>query len=429
MSPTRSHPPLRPVPRTVAIARRASSAPVQALPPSNDEASADRRVPARCRFGFRSPAKAPALVLALALTGWTDAALARPDTARPAAAQAATAAGPYGERAEVLAWIDAVASPQGLDPAWVRAQLGQARFVAAVTRAIMPPPAGTAKNWAAYRARFVEPVRIRAGLDWWAAHADWLARAEAQYGVPAEIVVSIVGIETLYGRHTGNFRVLDALTTLAFDFPTGRRDRSAFFRDELAAFLVWCQREGLDPTVPRGSFAGAIGLPQFMPSSLLRYGIDFNGNGHIDLQRSAPDVIGSVAHYLSAFGWSAGLATVFEVDAPVDTADRAALLAPDILPTFTPAQFLERGARLPPEAQALDGPLALVELQNGDAAPSYVAGTRNFYAITRYNWSSYYAMAVIDLAETLRQRRQALREGPGARPDPVASPPQRAGGR
>mgnify|MGYP002654759346 FL=1 len=227
--------------------------------------------------------------------------------------------------------------------------------------------------------------------------------------------MAIVGIETLYGRHTGSFRVLDALATLSFDFPTGRRDRSAFFRDELAAFLVWSSREGLNPGVPRGSFAGAIGLPQFMPSSILKYGIDFNGNGHVDLQRSPADVIGSVAHYLAAFGWTPGLAPVFAVDAPVDTADRAALLGPDILPTFTPAQFAERGARLDPAVQATDGPLALVELQNGDAAPSYVAGTRNFYAITRYNWSSYYAMAVIDLAETLRERRQAgLREPPAS---------------
>lgn len=325
----------------------------------------------------------------------------------------APADGSLTDRPDVQAWIEEAAARYALEPQRIREALSQARHVPAVARLIMPPPAGTAKNWAAYRARFVEPVRIRAGLDWWAAHADWLEQAESRYGVPPEIVVSIVGVETLYGRHLGSFRVLDALSTLAFDFPTGRRDRSGFFRDELAAFLAWTTREGLDVSAPRGSFAGAIGLPQFMPSSILRYGVDFNGNGHIDLQRSAPDVIGSVAHYLAAFGWTAGLPPVFQVDAPVDTADRAALLGPDILPTFTPAQFAERGARLEPAAQAVEGPLALVELQNGDAAPSYVAGTRNFYAITRYNWSSYYAMAVIDLAQALRERRQAsLRAGP-----------------
>ncbi len=359
-------------------------------------------------------APAPARATASGATSVSAPASPRPDTERAGPV-------PYAERAAALEWADAAAERHGLDPAFVRRQLAQARFVPAVTRAIMPPPAGTAKNWAAYRARFVEPVRIRAGLDWWAAHADWLARAETRYGVPAEIVVAIVGIETLYGRHTGNFRVLDALATLAFDFPTGRRDRSAFFRDELGAFLAWSFREGLDPTAPRGSFAGAIGLPQFMPSSILQYGIDFNGNGHIDLQGSAPDVIGSVAHYLAAFGWTPGLPTTFQVDVPVDTADRAVLLAPDILPSFTPAQFAERGARLEAAAQALDGPLALVELQNGEAAPSYVAGTRNFYAITRYNWSSYYAMAVIDLAEALRSRRAAGAGSRGAAEAPRAA--------
>lgn len=344
----------------------------------------------------------PALVLALA------AALAgapSPATANPATAPTATA---YGSRADAMALADRIAERRNLDPAWVRARLAEARFVPAVTRLIMPPPAGTAKNWTAYRARFVDPVRIRAGLDWWAAHADWLARAEERHGVPPEVVAAIVGVETLYGRHMGSFRVLDALATLSLDFPTGRRDRSAFFRDELEAFLAWTHREGLDPAVPRGSFAGAIGLPQFMPSSILKYGVDFDGNGHVDLQRSAPDVIGSVAHYLAEFGWTRGQPTVFDVDVPVDTADRAALLAPDILPTFTAAQFAERGARLPEVAQRHDGPLALVELQNGDAAPVYVAGTRNFYAITRYNWSSYYAMAVIDLAAELRVRRAAV---------------------
>jgi membrane-bound lytic murein transglycosylase B len=337
-------------------------------------------------------------------------------TLGPAAAQAASArksaepprettGSTYAERQDALQRADEIAARQQLDPAWVREQIGKARFVPAVARLIMPPPAGTAKNWAAYRARFIEPTRIRAGLDWWASNADTLEQAEARYGVPADIVVAIVGVETLYGRHMGNFRVLDALATLSFDFPAGRRDRSAFFRDELEAFLVWTHREGIDPAVPKGSFAGAIGLPQFMPSSILKYGVDFNGNGRIDLQRSAPDVIGSVARYLAEFGWRRDLPTQFAVQVPVDTADRAILLAPDILPTFTPAQFAERGAQLAPGAATTDSLLALVELQNGEAAPSYVAGTTNFYAITRYNWSSYYAMAVIDLAAELKARR------------------------
>jgi membrane-bound lytic murein transglycosylase B len=148
-----------------------------------------------------------------------------------------------------------------------------------------------------------------------------------------------------------------------------------------------------------------LGLPQFMPGSLNRYAVDLDGDGHIDLLNSGADVVGSVAHFLAAFGWQRGLATHFAVSVPVDSVDRAALLAPDILPSFTAAQFTERGAVLDEAGRAHSGPLALVELQNGDRAPSYVASTQNFYTVTRYNWSSYYAMAVIDLAQALAQQR------------------------
>jgi membrane-bound lytic murein transglycosylase B len=300
-----------------------------------------------------------------------------------------------------------VAEKRGLDAAWVAQTLAGARLLSPVRRLIMPPPAGTAKNWAAYRARFVEPVRIEAGLAWWRAHAEWLQRAEARYGVPPEIVVGIVGVETFYGRVMGRFRVLDALATLAFDFPPGRRDRSAFFRGELEELLVLARRQGLDPGSLRGSFAGAMGLPQFMPGSINRYAVDFDGDGHIDLHTHAADVIGSVANYLAQFGWQRGMPTHYAVAAPVDVSDRALLLGPDILPSFSAAQMAERGAELSEAGRAHDGPLALVELQNGEAAPSYVAGTQNFYAVTRYNWSSYYAMAVIDLgAEIARAARR-----------------------
>jgi membrane-bound lytic murein transglycosylase B len=139
-----------------------------------------------------------------------------------------------------------------------------------------------------------------------------------------------------------------------------------------------------------------------MPGSINRFAVDMDGDGHIDLLRQPADVVGSVARYLAEHGWQRGMATHFGVAVPVDTADRAALLAPDILPSFSAAQLLARGAELPDEARAHAGAMALVELQNGDAAPSYVLGTANFYAVTRYNWSAYYAMSVIDLAAELR---------------------------
>ena len=139
-----------------------------------------------------------------------------------------------------------------------------------------------------------------------------------------------------------------------------------------------------------------------MPSSVLKYAVDFNSDGRIDLHKDIADVIGSVARYLADFGWTRGLPTHVEVAVPVDSQDRAELLVPDIVPSFTAEEFTQKGAVLPPEAQQLESKLALVELQNGDAAASYVAGTTNFYVVTRYNWSSYYAMAVIDLGQAVR---------------------------
>ncbi len=307
----------------------------------------------------------------------------------------------YGRRDDVMQFGAELAERRGLDAAWVQAALQRARYVPNVAKFIMPPPAGTAKNWAAYRARFVEPIRVRAGLAFWRANQKWLTLAEELYGVPPEIVVGIIGVETIYGRQMGNFRVIDALATLAFDFPAGRKDRSPFFRDELENFFVLCHSEGVEPLELKGSYAGAIGMPQFMPSSFNKYAVDLDGDGHVDLHANAADVIGSVAHYLAEFGWQRGQPTRFDVAPPVDASERALLLGPDILPSFSAREFTERGARLDGAALAHEGKLALVELQNGDAAPIYVAGTANFYAVTRYNWSSYYALAVIELGEAV----------------------------
>lgn len=307
----------------------------------------------------------------------------------------------YGGREEAMAFADDLATRNDLPAAWVRSVLAEARFIPAVTRLIMPPAAGIAKNWAAYRARFVETQRIQAGLAFARAQAVWLQRAEQRWGVAPEIVLGIIGVETFYGRLMGSFRVLDALATLSFDFPSGRSDRSPFFRDELEHLILWSHSSQVHPSWPKGSFAGAIGLGQFMPSSIHRFGIDFDDDGRIDMVGSAADVIGSIGHYLAAHGWQRDLPTHFEVRAPVDTAARAGLLVPDIRPSFSASQMAAAGAELPAPAQAYDGLLALVELQNGAAAPGFVAGTSNFYALTRYNRSSYYAMAVIELGRAV----------------------------
>jgi membrane-bound lytic murein transglycosylase B len=334
--------------------------------------------------------------------------------AAPSAAQAAraglrSATAPsepaYGRRADLMRFAADVAQRRELPLEWLASQLAKARRVDAVRRLVMPAPAGTLKNWATYRARFIEPARIDAGTAFWRDNEVWLQRAEQRWGVPAEIVVGIVGVETYYGRLTGHFRTLDALATLAFDFPSGREDRSAFFRAELEEFFVLCARAGSDPQELRGSYAGAMGLPQFMPGSVNRYAVDFDGDGRIDLLGSAADVTGSVAHYLAEFGWQRGVPTHFEVTAPTADSDLAALLAPDIVPGFTVSQFASFGAGLDATGRVHSGPLALVELRNGPAPPSYVAGTANFYALTRYNRSSYYAMAVIELGQAVAARR------------------------
>jgi membrane-bound lytic murein transglycosylase B len=309
----------------------------------------------------------------------------------------------YGRRDDVLAFAAQVAEDRGLDRAWVEDQLAKARYLPSVAKAIMPGPPGTAKNWAAYRARFIEPKRLAAGVQWWQAHAAALDEAQQRYGVPPELVAGIVGVESFYGRMTGNYRVLDALATLAFDFPSGRSDRSAFYRSELRAYLVWCALEGRDADTTRGSFAGAIGWPQFMPSSMLKYGVDFDHDGHVDLSAGGDDVVGSVASYLATFGWQRDMPTYFPVLPPVDPVTRARLVAADIVPTFTAAQLTAAGAQLPDTARDFEGLLAFIELQNGDDPPTYIAGTTNFYVVTRYNWSSYYAMAVIDLATALKR--------------------------
>ena len=311
----------------------------------------------------------------------------------------------YGRRGDVLAAARSIAVEHALDTGWVEATLAQARFVPNVAQLIMPAATPAARNWSAYRARFVEPRRIEAGARWWRDNDSWLGLAEERFGVPAGIVVGIVGVETYYGRITGSFRVLDALATLSFDFPSGRSDRSGFFRSELGQFLKLASREGWDATAVLGSYAGAMGLPQFMPSSVMNYAIDFDEDGRVDLAHSSADVIGSVSRFLREHGWRRGMPTHFAVEPPTDITERALLLVPDIVPSFSSAQMVERGARLDEAALQHEGSLALIELHNAEASPSYVAGTQNFYALTRYNASSYYALAVIELGRAVASVR------------------------
>ncbi len=355
------------------------------------------------------------LLLAAAAFGLaaTTALAQSPRTARDAPAAERTVGAPYASDEQAMRFADEVADKHGIAREWMRTAVAQAQLLQTAIRLNQPAPAATAKNWRVYRSRFIDPVRINAGVRFWQANRETLQRAEKEFGVPAEIIVGVLGVETIYGQQMGDFRVLDALATLAFNFPQSHpraAERAAYFRSELEQFLVWHNKRGSDPLRPRGSFAGASGMPQFMPSSIARWAVDYDGDKRIDLTRSTDDVIGSVANYFKGYGWHTGMPTHYPVRFDKDKLDLGALLAPDILPTFTVASFQGRGAVLEGPALEHKGPLALIELQNGGDTPTFVAGTENFYVVTRYNWSSYYAMAVIELGREVREAME--RQGP-----------------
>lgn len=338
------------------------------------------------------------------------AAKAAPAVAAAAATTAAAVA--YAGRDDAMQLAADIAARRDLPADWVRDQISEARNLPVVTKLMTPAGKTFVKNWTVYRSRFIDPVRIRAGVQFWQANRRALERAEQQFGVPAEIIVGIIGVETIYGRNMGNFRVMDALATLALDFPQSHpraQARSDYFRGELEQVLVTANRSGTDPFALRGSYAGAMGLGQFMPTSWDQYAVDFDGDGRIDLFNSAADAIGSVANYFVGYGWKPGLPTVFPVDMRAEGQNLAALLAPDINPSFTAAQMAERGVRVM-GAEGYDRPLALIELKNGSSGPTqYIAGTENFYAVTRYNWSAFYALSVIQLGREVHEAYLASR--------------------
>ena len=354
-----------------------------------------------------SPSKLISAFLCIALLSAGLSTLAQPvkrENSKHANGRQAGQGPAYATREEAMQLADDIAERRDLDRDWVRQAIGQSHKLPVVIRLITPAPKGTVKNWRVYRSRFIDDYRIQEGLKFWRANREALERAEKEYGVPAQIIVGIIGVETIFGQQTGTFRVIDALATLTFDFPQVHpraKERREFFQGELEQYLSLTSRTSTDPLSLRGSFAGAMGVPQFMPSSWVKYAVDFDGDGKVDLFSSTADVIGSVANYFKAFNWQPGMPTHYAVTFDKSKLDLDTLMAPDILPTFSVASFTAKGAVLDDEASKHTGPLALIELQNAGAEPTYVAGTENFYAITRYNWSSYYAMAVIELGREI----------------------------
>ena len=287
----------------------------------------------------------------------------------------------------------------GFDADTLSASLAQARHEPEVIRLISPPTRSGVRSWQKYRARFLDRLRIEAGLGFWAENAPALQQASARYGVPAEIIVAIIGVETVYGRNTGNFETLSALATLAFDYPP----RAELFRRELEALFLLAREQGREPASYHGSYAGALGYPQFLPSSLRSYGVDFDADGRVNVDVSPTDAIGSVANFLYQHGWQAG-APIAEPARFSTVLDPAPFVAAGIEPVLEPGSLSAAGITTALGAEAA-ATATLVDLETPGAATAYWLGYRNFYVLTRYNRSSFYAMSVFELAETLRARR------------------------
>lgn len=304
------------------------------------------------------------------------------------------AAASYLQHDGVRAFIDEVSAREGFNAAELRGLLEGVERQDGVLERIARP--AEALPWRLYRPIFVTEERARAGAEFLRAHRDLLARAEQRYGVAPEIVTAILGVETFYGRHEGGFPVLDTLVTLAFDYPP----RSSFFRRELEQFLLLAREERVDPRTAQGSYAGAMGMPQFISSSYREYAVDFDADGQRDLWSSRPDVVGSVAAYLSRHGWKRDR-PIAERLQPHGERYRA-LLDRGLKPTIGPDELRAHGLSL--QTPLADGErVMLVELE-GPAGAELWAGRRNFYAITRYNHSPLYALAVYQLSRDIRAR-------------------------
>ncbi|RLA45266.1 MAG: lytic murein transglycosylase B [Gammaproteobacteria bacterium] len=291
--------------------------------------------------------------------------------------------------------VDELVQEEGFDRGELMQVFAEAQRQESILKAIARPAEKT-KAWYEYREIFLNEKRERQGLEFFAEHRETLARAELELGVPAHIIVAILGVETYYGRNAGSYRVIDALSTLAFDYPK----RSEFFTKELKNYLILTREQGFDPLDLNGSYAGAMGYGQFMPSSYREYAIDFDGDGVVDIWNNPVDAIGSVANYFKRHGWREGESVVSAADAAVDVPEELFVQGrSDLKPAHTVAEFAAAGIvarqELDPEALAT---AMQFELEEGY---EYWLGLHNFYVITRYNHSAMYAMSVYLLSQRL----------------------------
>jgi len=323
------------------------------------------------------------------------------------AVRPAIASTDYLARPDVRSFIDSMHEKHGIETSDLERIMGAVRVQPVVVRLTTPVPSSApspARSYSNYRAKFLTPELIAVGSQFWADNAEYLRRVELDYGVPPELILGILGVETRYGQNTGTFRAVDALATIAFD---GAR-RQDFFRDELEQLLLLAREKRVDPLGIKGSYAGAVGLPQFMPSSYRRYAVDYDGDGVIDLRGSAADAIGSVANYMRKFGWIPGEPPKAPVRLlPGSEADLVSGLerVHDLLDVQ--GKGVVFSGREPPA-----GPISIFELPTPGMPSKFYAGFNNFEVVTRYNRSTFYASAVLELAEAIRkaygQRDQAF---------------------
>ena len=298
------------------------------------------------------------------------------------------------QRAEVASFIDEMVAEYGYDAEALNDVLGRVELSETVIAAITRP--AEAFPWHRYRSIFLKPGRVRGGAQFWRSNREQLERASEQYGVPVEILVAVIGVETRYGGNTGGFKVINSLSTLAFDYPK----RSRFFTSELKHYFLLAREQSLDPHTLTGSYAGAMGIPQFMPSSYRAYAVDFDGDGLTDIWDNNADAIGSVGNYFKEHGWKPGAAIV--TPATVPHGDISAMLTNGLEPKLTMAHMAQAGVAAGEEVDAAEN-VKLLQLENKDGYEYWLA-LHNFYVITRYNHSALYAMAVYQLAEAIRER-------------------------
>ena len=300
----------------------------------------------------------------------------------------------YTGRPDVDAYLSELAKEHGFKREQLVALFKDAEHKQSIIDAISRP-AEKVKPWSEYRAIFLTDTRINEGVAFWRANAAALERAHQQYAVPPEVVVAIIGVETRYGRNAGSYRVLDSLTTLAFDYPP----RSAFFKSELTQFLLLAREEGVDPRSLLGSYAGAMGYGQFIPSSFRAYAVDFDGDGRRDIWSNPTDAIGSVANYFRRHGWTAEGHVVEPAIVTTPQADAVANESLNLL--YTVGQLRALGTRVAGVPDAAEAGLYRLD---GTSGPEYWVGLHNFYVITRYNRSSMYALAVHQLGQAIAER-------------------------